>query len=82
MEIRDALTSDDVLLEPGPSEVLPADVDTKTRLTRMTPFVHEQARLVAQGQLVMLSERHYAPRSAAACRQIGLAGGAYSGLSR
>ncbi len=34
MEIRDALTFDDVLLEPGPSEVLPAEVETKTRLTR------------------------------------------------
>ncbi|MGH8431959.1 MAG: IMP dehydrogenase, partial [Solimonas sp.] len=34
MEIREALTFDDVLLEPGPSEVLPADVDTQTRLTR------------------------------------------------
>ncbi len=34
MEIREALTFDDVLLEPGASEVLPADVITKTRLTR------------------------------------------------
>ncbi len=34
MEIREALTFDDVLLEPGPSEVLPAEVDTRTRLTR------------------------------------------------
>lgn len=34
MEIREALTFDDVLLEPGASEVLPADVVTKTRLTR------------------------------------------------
>jgi IMP dehydrogenase len=34
MEIREALTFDDVLLEPGPSEVLPADVNTQTRLTR------------------------------------------------
>ncbi|GIK50876.1 MAG: inosine-5'-monophosphate dehydrogenase [Alphaproteobacteria bacterium] len=34
MEIREALTFDDVLLEPGASEVLPADVDTATRLTR------------------------------------------------
>ncbi|MBX3511523.1 MAG: IMP dehydrogenase [Hyphomonadaceae bacterium] len=34
MEIREALTFDDVLLEPGASEVLPADVHTKTRLTR------------------------------------------------
>jgi IMP dehydrogenase len=34
MEIREALTFDDVLLEPGASEVLPADADTATRLTR------------------------------------------------
>ena len=34
MEIREALTFDDVLLEPGPSDVLPADVNTETRLTR------------------------------------------------
>jgi IMP dehydrogenase len=34
MEIRDALTFDDVLLEPGASDVLPADVNTATRLTR------------------------------------------------
>jgi len=32
--IREALTFDDVLLVPGASEVLPADVDTRTRLTR------------------------------------------------
>ncbi len=34
MEIREALTFDDVLLEPGASEVLPADANTATRLTR------------------------------------------------
>jgi IMP dehydrogenase len=34
MEIRDALTFDDVLLEPGASSVLPAQADTSTRLTR------------------------------------------------
>ena len=34
MEIREALTFDDVLLEPGYSEVLPRDVDVSTRLTR------------------------------------------------
>ena len=34
MEIREGLTFDDVLLEPGPSEVIPAQVDTATRLTR------------------------------------------------
>ncbi|MBL8549536.1 MAG: IMP dehydrogenase [Hyphomonadaceae bacterium] len=34
MEIREALTFDDVLLEPGASEVIPSEVDTRTRLTR------------------------------------------------
>ena len=34
MRIREALTFDDVLLEPGPSRVLPADADISTRLTR------------------------------------------------
>ena len=34
MEIRDALTFDDVLLEPAQSRVLPAQADTTTQLTR------------------------------------------------
>ncbi len=34
MEIREGLTFDDVLLEPGASEVMPADVDVRTRFTR------------------------------------------------
>jgi IMP dehydrogenase len=34
MELREALTFDDVLLEPGASEVLPAQADPRTRLTR------------------------------------------------
>jgi IMP dehydrogenase len=34
MEIREGLTFDDVLLEPGRSEVMPTQVDTTTRLTR------------------------------------------------
>jgi len=34
MEIREGLTFDDVLLEPGRSEVVPTSVDTSTRLTR------------------------------------------------
>ncbi|NBC21307.1 MAG: IMP dehydrogenase [Alphaproteobacteria bacterium] len=34
MKIRHALTFDDVLLQPGPSEVMPAQVDVTTRLTR------------------------------------------------
>ncbi len=34
MEIRQALTFDDVLLVPAASTVLPGDTDTSTRLTR------------------------------------------------
>ncbi|MHB8529261.1 MAG: IMP dehydrogenase [Caulobacteraceae bacterium] len=34
MEIREGLTFDDVLLEPGPSEVMPTQVETATRFTR------------------------------------------------
>ena len=34
MEIREGLTFDDVLLEPGPSEFMPAMVDVSTQLTR------------------------------------------------
>ena len=34
MNIREALTFDDVLLVPAASSVLPAHVDTRTRLTR------------------------------------------------
>ena len=34
MNIRQALTFDDVLLEPGPSEVTPSEVNTVTRLTK------------------------------------------------
>ncbi|HEV2301170.1 MAG TPA: IMP dehydrogenase, partial [Stellaceae bacterium] len=34
MEIRQALTFDDVMLVPAASGVLPLDTDTRTRLTR------------------------------------------------
>ncbi len=34
MEIREGLTFDDVLLEPGPSETMPAEADVSTKLTR------------------------------------------------
>ncbi len=34
MQIRDALTFDDVLLEPGPSDVMPSMVNVEARLTR------------------------------------------------
>ena len=33
MQLREALTFDDVLLVPGASDVLPATADTRTRLT-------------------------------------------------
>ena len=34
MEIREALTFDDVLLVPGASKVLPSEADTRTRVTK------------------------------------------------
>ena len=34
MEVRDALTFDDVLLEPAESRILPSEADTSTQLTR------------------------------------------------
>ena len=34
MEIREGLTFDDVLLEPGRSEVVPTQVSTATRVTK------------------------------------------------
>ncbi len=34
MQVREALTFDDVLLEPGASEVMPSEVSTRARLTR------------------------------------------------
>ena len=34
MKIREALTFDDVLLEPGPSDVMPSGVDVRARLTK------------------------------------------------
>ncbi|HZT25261.1 MAG TPA: IMP dehydrogenase, partial [Pseudolabrys sp.] len=34
---REALTFDDVLIKPGLSEVLPADVDIRSRITRSIP---------------------------------------------
>src|SRR3954469_1641268 len=34
MEIREGVTFDDVLLEPGPSDVMPTQVTTETKFTR------------------------------------------------
>ena len=38
MKIRHAITFDDVLLQPGPSEVMPAQVDVSTFLTKTIPL--------------------------------------------
>ncbi|MCI4644892.1 MAG: IMP dehydrogenase [Hyphomonadaceae bacterium] len=38
MKIRQAITFDDVLLQPGPSEVMPAQVDVSTQLTKAIPL--------------------------------------------
>ncbi len=36
--IREAFTFDDVLLKPGPSEVMPSEVDVRSHLTRAVPL--------------------------------------------
>src|SRR5215470_92480 len=36
--LREALTFDDVLLQPGASDVLPSDVDVRSRITRAIPL--------------------------------------------
>ncbi|MFL6974314.1 MAG: IMP dehydrogenase [Xanthobacteraceae bacterium] len=36
--LREALTFDDVLLQPGSSDVLPSDVDVRSRITRSIPL--------------------------------------------
>ena len=37
-EIQESLTFDDLLLKPAASNVLPADADTKTRITKKISF--------------------------------------------
>ena len=48
MDIREGLTFDDVLLEPGPSDVMPTQVDTRTKFTREHQSEHP-AGLVGHG---------------------------------
>ena len=38
LAIREAFTFDDVLLKPGPSEVMPSEVDVRSHLTRAVPL--------------------------------------------
>ena len=50
MQIREALTFDDVLLEPAASAVLPNSADTRTRLTSTIELGHSMGlRVVAEG---------------------------------
>ncbi|WP_122468427.1 IMP dehydrogenase [Brevundimonas lutea] len=57
MEIREGLTFDDVLLEPGASEIMPADADVSTRLTRdiklNIPLLSSAMDTVTEGRLAI-----------------------------
>ena len=57
MQIREALTFDDVLLQPGPSDVLPGQVDVRTRLTRTialnTPLISAAMDTVTEARLAI-----------------------------
>jgi IMP dehydrogenase len=60
--IREALTFDDVLLEPARSEVLPAEVDVRTRLTREIelgiPLISAAMDTVTEGNLAIAMAQH------------------------
>ena len=57
MEIREALTFDDVLLVPGASSVLPATADTSTRVTRAItmniPLLSSAMDTVTEGRMAI-----------------------------
>ena len=57
MEIREALTFDDVLLVPGASNVLPSTADTTTRVTRSIalniPLLSSAMDTVTEGRMAI-----------------------------
>ncbi len=57
MEIREALTFDDVLLVPGASNVLPSTADTRTRVTRRIsmniPLLSSAMDTVTEGRMAI-----------------------------
>jgi IMP dehydrogenase len=57
MEIREALTFDDVLLVPGASDVLPATADTRTRVTKSIalniPLLSSAMDTVTEGRMAI-----------------------------
>jgi len=57
MEIREALTFDDVLLVPGASQVLPSEADTRTRATRTIalniPLLSSAMDTVTEGDMAI-----------------------------
>jgi IMP dehydrogenase len=57
MEIREGLTFDDVLLEPGPSDVMPGQVNTATRFTQVIslniPIVSAAMDTVTESRLAI-----------------------------
>ncbi len=61
-KLRDCLTFDDVLLVPAYSEVLPRDVDTRTRLTRRIelniPLVSAAMDSVTESRTAITMARH------------------------
>jgi IMP dehydrogenase len=57
MDLREALTFDDVLLVPGASDVLPATADTRTRLTARVglniPLISAAMDTVTEGRMAI-----------------------------